>query len=661
MQKPPRLIRWISSVVVIFLLLLGFFRLFFYAWYKPAHYSFPADAFVMGLRLDLRVVGILGLLMLLLCAVPFINPFKNYGAKKFWNIFLPLIFLVVLFFYIVDFFHYDYLHQRLNASALNYLHDAGISLNMVWQTYPVIRSLLLIIVLVVLVGFLFSLLLRRFQQQPAMVSRRQKLWTIPFVVLLGIGVWGTLNQFALRWSDVFSLKEAFKAQLALNPLQSFASTLSFRNSTYDAKKAKESYALMADYLGVKVYYSTHLNYERDITPHGLIDSSQQPNVVVVICESFSAYKSSMWGNPLNATPFFDSLSRAGIFFDHCFTPSYGTARGVWGVITSIPDVEAPKTTSRNPAIIDQNTIINAFTNYNKFYFLGGSASWANIRGLLKYNIEGLKLYEQEDYAADKLNVWGVSDKNLFLSADEVFAKQQKPFFAVIQTADNHPPYTIPDEDKNEFKKRTVPEDSLKKYGFKSNDEFNAFRYSDYCFKKFINAAQKQPYFKNTVFVFVGDHGIQGDANAMFPKVWTEQSLASHHVPLLFYSPLLQPARHSNFCSQTDVLPSVAGLLSRPFRNNSMGKNLFDSALIKDGFRYSSAFVTEPDEHKIGMLAGDYYLRKTIGSPAYQLFSVVNNDPVLQGKVYDSVGKKLSQYTDAFFETTRYLLYNNKKK
>lgn len=661
MQKPPRLIRWISSVVVIFLLLLGFFRLFFYTWYKPAHYSFPADAFLMGLRLDLRVVGILGLLMLLLCAVPFINPFKNYSAKKFWNIFLPLIFLVVLFFYIVDFFHYDYLHQRLNASALNYLHDAGISLNMIWQTYPVIRSLLLIIVLGVLVGFLFSLLLRRFQRQPAMVSKRQKFWTIPFVVLLGIGVWGTLSQFALRWSDVFSLKEAFKAQLALNPLQSFASTLSFRNSTYDAKKAKESYVLMADYLGVKVYDSTHLNYERDITPHGLIDSSQQPNVVVVICESFSAYKSSMWGNPLHATPFFDSLSRAGIFFDHCFTPSYGTARGVWGVITSIPDVEAPKTASRNPAIIDQNTIINAFTNYNKFYFLGGSASWANIRGLLKYNIEGLKLYEQEDYAADKLNVWGVSDKNLFLSADEVFAKQKKPFFAVIQTADNHPPYTIPDEDKNEFKKRTVSEDSLKKYGFKSNDEFNAFRYSDYCFKKFFNAAQKQPYFKNTVFVFVGDHGIQGDANAMFPKAWTEESLASHHVPLLFYSPLLQPARHSNFCSQTDVLPSVAGLLSRPFRNNSMGKNLFDSALMKDSFRYSSAFVTEPDEHKIGMLAGDYYLRKTIGSPAFQLFSVVNNDPVPEGKVYDSVGKKLSQYTDAFFETTRYLLYNNKKK
>lgn len=661
MQKPSRLVQWITSVVVIFLLLLTFFRLFFYLYYKPLHYAFPGDAFLMGLRLDLRVVCLLGLLMLILSAFPRVNPFKNYRAKKFWAVFLSALFFAVLFFYITDFFHYDYLHQRLNASVLNYLHDTGISLHMVWQTYPVIRSLLLILLLVVVVGYLFYRLLHSFQNRQAAGNRKAGLWTLPFVVLLGAGVWGTLSQFALRWSDVFTLKDAYKAQLALNPLQSFFSTLSFRNSTFDAKKAREDYGLMAPYLGVSAFDSVHLNYERNALPKGPIALGQQPNVVVVICESFSMYKSSMSGNPLNATPFFDSLSHRGIFFDHCFTPSYGTARGVWGVVTSIPDVEAPKTASRNPAIIDQNTIINSFTGYEKLYFLGGSASWANIRGLLKYNIEGLKLYEQDDYDAAKLNVWGVSDKNVFLHANQVFAGQQKPFFAVIQTADNHPPYTIPSEDRNAFQTLTLPEDSLKKYGFKSNDEYNAFRYSDFCFRQFMEAAAKQAYFRNTVFVFVGDHGILGDANAIYPKAWTEQNLASHHVPLLFYSPLLTPARHSNFCSQTDVLPSVAGLLSHPFRNNSMGKNLFDSALMRDSFRYSSAFVTEPDEHKIGMLSGDFYLRKSIDRPAFQLFSVKNNDPVPPGKFYDSVGTRLSRYADAFYETTRYLLYNNKKK
>src|SRR6478672_12230813 len=172
MPKLPRLLRWISSVILLFLLLLTCFRLFFYLYYKPHQYSFPADAFLMGLRLDLRVACVLGLLILILCALPFINPFKNRDAKKFWIVFLSILFFLSLFLYITDFFHYDYLHLRLNASVLNYMQDAGISLHMVWQTYPVIRSFLLIIIFVVVIGYLFSRLLHIFQKLPSSTNTR---------------------------------------------------------------------------------------------------------------------------------------------------------------------------------------------------------------------------------------------------------------------------------------------------------------------------------------------------------------------------------------------------------------------------------------------------------------------------------------------------------
>jgi phosphoglycerol transferase MdoB-like AlkP superfamily enzyme len=355
------------------------------------------------------------------------------------------------------------------------------------------------------------------------------------------------------------------------------------------------------------------------------------------------------------------MSQSGVLFDRCFTPSYGTARGVWAVITGIPDVESPKTASRNPAIVDQHTIINEFSDYEKFYFIGGSASWANIRGLLKNNIDGLNLYEQDDFEAVKIDVWGISDKNLLLSADKILAKQKQPFFAIIQTADNHPPYTIPDEDLTEFKKITLPEDSLEKNGFKSADEYNAFRYTDFSFQKFIEAAKKKPYFNNTVFVFVGDHGIGGTTD-MFPKAWTDQTLTSVHVPLLFYAPgLLQPSRRSNVCSQLDVLPSIAGLVSRPFRNTAMGRNLFDTSLSKDPFRSSSAFVFYPDERKIGIISNDFSLRKFINKDEYEFASIRNNNPLPKEKAYDSVKNMLSIYADAYYETARYLLYNNKRK
>ncbi|WP_315821925.1 LTA synthase family protein [Paraflavitalea speifideaquila] len=402
----------------------------------------------------------------------------------------------------------------------------------------------------------------------------------------------------MRWSDAFALGNDYKANLALNPFESFFNTLKFRNK-YDEKKVKALYPVIAQYYNLPASDSV-LNYERKVSPHpgGL---TTQPNIVLVICESFSAYKSSMWGNPLNTTPFFDSMSKGGLFFERCFTPTYGTARGVWATVTGIPDVEVPKTASRNPGAVDQHSIINDFAGYEKLYFLGGSASWANIRGLLTNNITGLKLYEGEDFKSPTVDVWGISDKNLFLESNKILAQQNKPFFAVIQTADNHRPYTIPKEDQQEFKKVNVSLDSIRRFGFENVDELNAFRYTDFSYRKFIEAARAEKYFNNTIFVFIGDHGIPGNAGTMFPQAWTEQRLTSMHVPLLMYSPaLVKPRRTDMICSQVDVLPTLASLANISYTNTTLGKDLLDSTT------HPFAFIFDPDNNMSGIVKGDYF-------------------------------------------------------
>ncbi|MEI9910999.1 MAG: hypothetical protein WDO71_15795 [Bacteroidota bacterium] len=52
---------------------------------------------------------------------------------------------------------------------------------------------------------------------------------------------------------------------------------------------------------------------------------------------------------------------------------------------------------------------------------------------------------------------------------------------------------IADTDSS-FEKTMVADGQLKKYGFESLNEYNTFRYSDYCFKTFIEAAEKEDYF-----------------------------------------------------------------------------------------------------------------------------------------------------------------------
>jgi phosphoglycerol transferase MdoB-like AlkP superfamily enzyme len=663
MNRIPRLIRWIAAVAIFYCMLMLLLRVVAFFYFAPPdlHVGAALRSFWLGFRFDARETGIVCLLLLLLGSVPALHPFTT-RAGKWVSLALVLIFLISLvFFYTIDFLHFRYLLQRLNASALSFLEDAKISGTMAWQTYPIIRIVLGMLLAVLLLFWLLRRLFNKIGRRPFTGSKPQRLGAgITVFLLCALAIFGRVGQYPLRWSDAFDLGSDFQANLALNPFQSFFSSLSFRSSSFDLAKVKKNYPLMAAYLGVQRPDSIRLNFERTIVAPQTDTVWQQPNIVMVICESFSAFKSSMWGNPLNTTPYFNELCRQGLFFDNCFTPSFGTARGIWASITGIPDVEANKTASRNPSMVDQHTIINDFNGYSKLYFLGGSTSWANIRGVLTNNIKDLRLYEEQDYKASKVDVWGISDRNLFKEANNVLKQETKPFFAVIQTADNHRPYTIPEEDLREFKKISVPADSLKKFGFDSNEELNAFRFTDFCYQSFIEAAKKETYFRNTIFVFVGDHGISGNAGAMFPPAWSDDGLTRNHVPLLFYSPgLLQARRLHCVASQLDVLPTLAGLARINYTNTGLGRDLVQQQAVDSG-KSNLAFIYDANNRDVGVVRGSwYYTRNQQGSQAKMLWADFNAAPAPSGK--DSLTTIHRRYTEALYETARYLLKNNKKK
>lgn len=659
-QRLPRLLRWIVSVLLIFLITMTLLRLLFYMRYNPPGKPISGSALLMGLRFDLKFCCILAVSILGICSIPFINPIKNIKAARLWNVVLPLVFFITLIFYVVDYYHYDYLQQRLNASILNYFNDARISMALSLETYPVFKVTFLLLLIILFAAIAFKQLLAAYQTKQMIDHRLGIGWYFIFFLLFAWGVFGKAGQFNLRWSDAFTLTDNFKANLSLNPFQSFFSSLSYRNTKPDISKTKAAYPLMADYLAVQNKDSVKLYYERQYPATGNRFGTQPPNVVLVICESFCMFRSSMSGNPYNTTPYFKSLTEQGVFFDRCFTPSFPTARGVWATITGIPDVlgDNNRTASRSPEVVNQQTIINDLKGYDKFYFLGGDPSWANIKGLLLNNIDSLHLYSQENFKAKKVDVWGIDDKNLFLEANQVLATQQKPFFAVIQTADNHRPYTIPQDDLEVFKRVNYPADSVHKYGFEDIAQLNAFRYADFCYQQFFDAAKKEKYFSNTLFVFVGDHGIPGNANAMYPKSWSEQSLTREHVPLLFYAPqLLQPKQVHHVCSQVDILPTVAGFLQVPYRNNGMGRNLFESPQLPA----LPAFIIDHEARTIGMVTNDYYFLKNTKTGKTDFVSVTGNEAVPANSHTDSIKHKLHLLTDAYYETAKYLLFNNKKK
>ncbi len=620
-----------------------------------------SQSLAMGLRFDLRLALCLVFPLLIVAALPWLGArWHAFARPRWWLAYFALAWGLLSLFIIFDFGHFAYLQLRLNASVLNFLRDAETALGMMLQTYSVTP---IVVAWLAFVALMFWLQIKLWRICAALPALAKKVWwkkgLIGFATTLIIlfGIHGKFSQYPLRWSDAFSSGNPFAAAIALNPVLNFVDTLMFKQAEFDEKAVREAYPLMADYLGVTKPDAATLNFRRVVLPKPNAIPGQ-PNVVLVLLESFSGYKTSVFNNPLNPTPHFADLAKQGLLFTHFFTAHSGTARGVFATLTSLPDVAVSDTTSRNPLAVNQHLIVNAFKGYDKMYFIGASTTWANIRGVLKNNLEDLTIYEQENYSAPVNDVWGVSDKDLLLEANKIFREKNKPFFAMIQTAGNHRPYTIPKQD-TDFELKHFSAAELQANGFFADDEFNAFRYLDYSIGKFIDAAKKEKYFDNTVFVFLGDHGITGNAGAHMPRAWSDLRLTTGHTPLLIVAPkYLPPARYDMPAQQADVMPTVASLLNFPYLNKSMGRDLLDPRF--DGQR-NSFIIYHSDGPEIGIVDKDTYFTMSANGSNAKLYDLHAENPQRDTLKDDKIIKQKQILTKALHETNRYMLTHNNKE
>jgi phosphoglycerol transferase MdoB-like AlkP superfamily enzyme len=124
---------------------------------------------------------------------------------------------------------------------------------------------------------------------------------------------------------------------------------------------------------------------------------------------------------------------------------------------------------------------------------------------------------------------------------------------------------------------------------------------------------------------------------------------------LFYAPyLLKPQRRTEVVSQIDVLPTIAGMVQQPYINTTLGRDLLDPTK-KNNF----AFITNA-AGKIGMVTDDFYFITNINFPDEQMVPVRYSDRIYTKTERDSIQKRLSLFTGAYFETAKYLIMNNKK-
>ncbi len=697
--KMPRLFRFLIKAVLSLALLFMIFRLAFWvAFEDPDAPLASADFWYslwLGLRFDLRVSMIMFLPLFLLGGIKWLSPFTSRWHRYVWITYLSAFFAVITLTYIIDYGHYAYLHKRLDFTALRFLEDMELSAQMVWESYSVVWISAAYLFVVVLFAWSINKLLKRFEKWPAanygwwravfatlrdllvtvtgqtkrfplyrlqITKKTAQFWKSTAVGLAALLVvfliiQSRFSQYPLRWSDATFSKHPFASQLTFHPLHYFLDTWKNGRVTYDRNATAKYYDLIADYLGVTQKDSKNLNYKREVKPYRTL--GERPNVVVVIVESFAAYKTSLSGSPLNPTPHMKEIADEGLYFKNFFTPSTGTARSIYTTITGIPDVEIKGTSSRNPLIVNQHSVANEFKGYEKFYFIGGSASWGNIRGILSKNIEGLHIMEKGSYEAEDVDVWGISDLYLLQEANKRFEKQKKPFFAIVQTSGDHRPYTIPEDNWGFKYDDTVPLEKLKKYGFESVQEYNAYRFMDHSIGHFIKSVRNSKYGKNTIFAFWGDHGIDGHArHALIADAHSQLGLGSLRVPFVIWAPGLikEPKVIDKVASEVDALPTLAALAGQSYTETSFGRDLFNPKY--DDQRYAFT-ITHSLPPKIGLVSDKFYYRMDAGG-AGKLHKIYSNTPLEDHQnSYPDIAKKMRELVIGLHETMQYLPHFNR--
>ena len=380
-----RRLNFLLSNIYRFFILFIIFRLAFVLLFvsnKTTDFNDLLYGIWIGIRFDLRFACFILIPIMIAFLIPVYNPLRQSSLRFLTQIYLKVSTLIIIFLYAFDLGNYAYLKQRIDISSIKLLENPLIAFGMAWESYPMPFILLALLIIVYFIWRQINKTLILLNDRPRIFNFGHNV--IGFVTSGIVFIFTVLKTFDLN-TDYYLTAPQIVAS-AINPILYLNETSSFALEDFNENKTRSNYDLMVKELSIDKPNSKDLSLFCKHTKKELIT---QPNIVVIFLESVGFNRMSRSGNPLNSTPNLDELSKHSIFFNRFYIPMVGTARSVFGLITGIHDVASVETASSNPRIVNQYSSINALKNYEKYYIMGGSASWRNVRSLLKNNIPRL--------------------------------------------------------------------------------------------------------------------------------------------------------------------------------------------------------------------------------------------------------------------------------
>lgn len=296
-------------------------------------------------------------------------------------------------------------------------------------------------------------------------------------------------------------------------------------------------------------------------------SEKVPNLVFLVMEGFGHAYTSPKGYIGNFTPYLDSLSNKGLYWENSLSSAGRTFGALPSLTGSLPFgkngfLEIEKT----PENFNLYNILKANGFETGFYY-GGHVSFDRYREFLEYS--GVDHIVDETsfnspyrkLPANNGESWGYEDQAVLNKMQQQQKPQNQPYFNMILTLSTHNPFLINNKDYYEklYNQRLnsgILTKEQKKWAAAHKNQLISVLNADDAMKGFFENYSKRPDFKNTIFVITGDHSM--------PEITLESKIDRFHVPLLIYSPLLKESkRFHKTVSHFDIAPSILAY----YRNN----------------------------------------------------------------------------------------------
>jgi phosphoglycerol transferase MdoB-like AlkP superfamily enzyme len=633
MQKIPSFIKTLIKLFIVHLFLFFIVRLAFVisnlALIKGNDLptNFVLQSFLMGLRFDVSV-------LCYIFSIPFLFLFIDELVmadllRKVSIIYLKIILPLTLFISCADIPYYIQFQKHLSKEAFVWIKQGTLSLKLIISDFSYWGYLLLALPIIYL-----SLKSITYCFKEKYVFNSEKKHSLILFIVFGfflfIGARGrSSGKMPIHIGLAYISDNMLINQTGLNAnFTLFKSFLgdnenkSFLHSTNDAKIICQAKKLL--------HFTDTISNTLFVRHIEKTDSCKKLNVVVVLMESMCATKMGAYGQK-SLTPNLIQLSKQSMYFSDFYSAGIHTYNGIFSTLTGFPALLHEHSLEK---YIDKkfNCLPSNLKKegYQTMFFTTHDEQFDNMAGFLKYN-DVNQIFSEKDFPGDQsISTLGVPDHVMFDFAIEKLNKQQQPFFAMMLTSSDHGPWEIP---------TNIP--------FKPNgidEKERATQYADWSINHFIENAKKEKWFDNTLFVFLGDHGVSFGHTYQMP-------LSFHHVPCVFYAPnFIKPQINNSLSGQIDVFPTIMGILGFAYDNHSFGIDLLKE---KRDCIYFSA------DNKVGCLNNTCYYFNLLDAKQNILYEYKNLSDKNQLVNRRTTADSLEMYMSTMFKAANCLISNNK--